>query len=76
LYRYPMELNMPHRTFKKSKPTSSICTLPDLGMEQQHLMADFQRYYGHRLGRDENCKSLHYAYEALSLAISDRLIER
>jgi glycogen phosphorylase len=67
---------MPHRTFKKSKPTSSICTLPDLGMEQQHLMADFQRYYGHRLGRDENCKSLHYAYEALSLAISDRLIER
>jgi starch phosphorylase len=45
-------------------------------MEKQHLMADFQRYYGHRLGRDENCKSLHYAYEALSLAISDRLIER
>jgi glycogen phosphorylase len=67
---------MPHRNFTKSKPTATICTLPDLGMEQQHLMADFQRYYGHRLGRDENCKSLHYAYEALSLAISDRLIER
>ena len=67
---------MPHRNFKKSKPTPTICTLPDLGMEKQHLMADFQRYYGHRLGRDENCKSLHYAYEALSLAISDRLIER
>jgi glycogen phosphorylase len=67
---------MPHRNFKKSKPRSTICSLPDLGMEQQHLMSDFQRYYGHRLGRDENCKSLHYAYEALSLAISDRLIER
>jgi glycogen phosphorylase len=67
---------MPHRNFKKSKPTATICALPDLGMEQQHLMADFQRYYGHRLGRDENCKSLHYAYEALSLAISDRLVER
>ena len=67
---------MPNQIFKKSKPTPTICTLPDLGMEKQHLMADFQRYYGHRLGRDENCKSLHYAYEALSLAISDRLIER
>ncbi|MDA1343151.1 MAG: glycogen/starch/alpha-glucan phosphorylase, partial [Proteobacteria bacterium] len=67
---------MPHRNFKKSKPTATICALPDLGMEQQHLTADFQRYYGHRLGRDENCKSLHYAYEALSLAISDRLVER
>ncbi|MEQ1740398.1 MAG: glycogen/starch/alpha-glucan phosphorylase [Methyloglobulus sp.] len=67
---------MPHRNFKKSKPSSTICTLPDLGMEKRHLMDDFKRYYGHRLGRDENCKSLHYAYEALSLAISDRLIER
>ncbi|MEQ1544934.1 glycogen/starch/alpha-glucan phosphorylase [Methyloglobulus sp.] len=67
---------MPHRNFKKSNPSSTICNLPDLGMEEQHLMADFQRYYGHRLGRDENCKSLHYAYEALSLAISDRLVER
>ncbi|ESS71003.1 glycogen phosphorylase GlgP [Methyloglobulus morosus KoM1] len=67
---------MPHRNFKISRPSTSICTLPELGMEKQHLMADFQRYYGHRLGRDENCKSLHYAYEALSLAISDRLIER
>jgi starch phosphorylase len=67
---------MPHRIFKKSKPEPTICSLPELGMEEQHLAADFKRYYGHRLGRDENCKSLHYAYEALSLAISDRLIER
>jgi glycogen phosphorylase len=67
---------MPHRIFKKSKPSPTICNLPGLGMEQQHLVEDFKRYYGHRLGRDENCKSLHYAYEALSLAISDRLIER
>lgn len=40
------------------------------------MEADFKRYYGHRLGRDENCLSLHYAYEALALAISDRLTER
>ncbi len=67
---------MPHRNFKKSTPRPTICSLPELGMDKQHLIADFKRYYGHRLGRDENCKSLHYAYEALSLAISDRLIER
>ena len=67
---------MPHRNFKKSTPKQTICSIPDLGMESQHMTADFQRYYGHRLGRDENCKSLHYAYEALSMAISDRLIER
>jgi starch phosphorylase len=45
-------------------------------MEKEHLKEDFKRYYGHRLGRDENCQSLHYAYEALALAVSDRLIER
>ncbi len=67
---------MPNRRFKKSQPKSTITTLPDLGMDKKHLEADFKRYYGHRLGRDENCCSLNYAYEALSLAISDRLVER
>ncbi|MBK8815344.1 MAG: glycogen/starch/alpha-glucan phosphorylase [Methylococcaceae bacterium] len=67
---------MPHRNFKKSTPRPTICSLPELGMDEEQLTADFKRYYGHRLGRDENCKSLHYAYEALSLAVSDRLIER
>ena len=67
---------MPHRRFKTSSPKSTITTLPNLGMDKKHMEADFKRYYGHRLGRDENCLSLHYAYEALSLAISDRLTER
>ncbi|MFZ2726007.1 MAG: glycogen/starch/alpha-glucan phosphorylase [Methylococcaceae bacterium] len=67
---------MPHRRFDKSKPKAHITALPDLGMDKEHLEADFQRYYGHRLGRDEYCCSLNYAYEALSLAISDRLTER
>ncbi|MSP27923.1 MAG: glycogen/starch/alpha-glucan phosphorylase [Methylococcales bacterium] len=67
---------MSHRRFKTSSPKSHITTLPDLGMDEKHIEADFKRYYGHRLGRDENCMSLHYAYEALSLAISDRLTER
>lgn len=45
-------------------------------MEKKHFIADFKHYYSHRLGRDQNCRSPHYAYEALSLAISDRLVER
>ena len=67
---------MPNRSFQKSKPKATITVLPELGMDKKEITADFKRYYGHRLGRDENCRSPHYAYEALGLAISDRLIER
>jgi starch phosphorylase len=67
---------MPHRIFRTSKPKSDITQLPKLGLAKKHLIADFKHYYSHRLGRDENCRSVHYAYQALSLAISDRLVER
>ncbi|NOQ76935.1 MAG: glycogen/starch/alpha-glucan family phosphorylase [Methylococcaceae bacterium] len=67
---------MPTRIFEKSKPKANITTLPDLGMDKKDFVSDFKRYYSHRLGRDELCRSPHYAYEALSLAVSDRLIER
>jgi starch phosphorylase len=67
---------MSHRNFKKSRPNPAITRLPKLGMDKGHLVADFKHYYGHRLGRDENCKSPHYAYEALAMVLSDRLIER
>jgi len=45
-------------------------------MRKDDLIDDFKRYYSHHLGRDEKCRSPHYAYAALSLAISDRLVER
>jgi starch phosphorylase len=67
---------MPHRVFHKSNPAADITKLPKLGMDKKHFVADFKHYYSHRLGRDQNCRSPHYAYEALSLAISDRLVER
>ena len=67
---------MPHRIFRISKPKPEITQLPKLGLAKKHLIADFKHYYSHRLGRDENCSSVHYAYQALSLAISDRLVER
>jgi len=66
---------MPHNNFKKSNPCASITTLPDLGLDKKDFIHDFKRYYSHRLGRDEHCRSPHYAYEALSLAVSDRLVE-
>jgi starch phosphorylase len=62
--------------FFKRLPSATVGTLPNLGMTQTHLLHDFKRYYGYRLGRDENCRTLDYAYEALSLAVSDRLMER
>lgn len=68
--------NMPSTIFKKSKPAATITKLPSLGLDKKELVADFKRYYAFRLGRDENCRSPYYAYEALSLVISDRLIER
>lgn len=67
---------MPHRSFAKSTPSPSITKLPELGLKIKDLSSDFKRYYSHRLGRDENCRSPHYAYEALSMAVCDRLIER
>ncbi|QCW84680.1 glycogen/starch/alpha-glucan phosphorylase [Methylotuvimicrobium buryatense] len=67
---------MPSTIFKKSKPAATITKLPSLSLDKDHLITDFKRYYAYRLGRDENCRSPYYAYEALSLVISDRLIER
>ena len=67
---------MPLRRFKKSQPIATITALPALSLDKKGIEGDFKRYYGHRLGRDENCRSLHYGYEALSLAVSDRLTER
>ena len=67
---------MHSKKFTSSKPAANITKLSPLGLESKHLVADFKRYYGHRLGRDENCRSPYYAYEALALSISDRLIER
>lgn len=67
---------MPATIFRKSRPTPTITKLPPLSLEKDNLITDFKRYYAYRLGRDENCRSPYYAYEALSLVVSDRLIER
>ncbi len=67
---------MPEKRFTQSKPKPSITALPKLGMDKEALTFDFKRYYSHTLGRNEQCRSPHYAYEALSLSVRDRLMER
>lgn len=67
---------MLEKTLATSKPKQPTAALPELGMDKQALIADFKKYYRRCLGRDTECSLPHYAYEALSLAVGDRLIER
>ncbi len=40
------------------------------------LLSDLKRHFFHTLGRDKYCSVPHYAYQALALAIRDRLMAR
>jgi glycogen phosphorylase len=62
---------------ESSNPLNETLTeLPPLGMDVFDLVEDFRRYYTYTLGRDRHCRSPHYAYHALVLALRDRLMER
>lgn len=54
----------------------TLTELPPLGMDVLALVEDFRRYYTYTLGRDRNCRSAHYAYNALVMTLRDRLMER
>ncbi|MDX1252342.1 MAG: glycogen/starch/alpha-glucan phosphorylase [Gammaproteobacteria bacterium] len=45
-------------------------------MDAASIMLDLRRYYSRTLGRDRHSRSAHYLYEALVLAVRDRLMER
>ncbi len=59
-----------------SRPTPELFEMPPLGMDAEALALDVRRYFGHFLGRDRHCRSSHYPYQALVLALRDRLMER
>ena len=59
-----------------SEPKAELFELPPIGMGGEDLAVDMRRYYGNFLGRDQNCKSSHYPYQALVMAVRDRLMER
>lgn len=63
----PMRLN---------KLTEELFRRPLPGMDADALVTDICRHFGYSLGRDEYCHSSHYPYQALVLALRDRLMER
>jgi len=67
---------MAHKQVKLSTPNNDLTELPALGMDSSSIAADFRRYFSHTLGRDKNCKSIHYFYTALAYSQRDRLMER
>jgi glycogen phosphorylase len=67
---------MNEQQLKRSLLSEGLTDLPPLGMDVFSLINDFRRYYTHSLGRDRNCRSAHYAYEALVLILRERIMER
>ncbi|BCR06842.1 alpha-1,4 glucan phosphorylase [Desulfuromonas versatilis] len=67
---------MDARRLYKSTPATDLTDLPPLGNDPESLIKDFRRFYSHHLGRDKNCRTAHYLYEALVLTLRERLMER
>jgi starch phosphorylase len=66
----------PLKPLRAGKPAAELSELPPLGMDVDALALDIRRYFGNFLGRDKYCRSSHYPYQALVLALRDRLMER
>ncbi len=65
-----------NQKLQKSKPVSSLFTFNPIKMDRETIREDYRRHFGYTLGRDKYCKIAHYSYEALVLALRDRLVER
>jgi starch phosphorylase len=64
------------KPLRTSKLSPQLFQLSPLGMDGDALALDIRRYYGNFLGRDRHCRSTYYPYQALALALRDRLMER
>ncbi len=64
------------RPISSGSLSEELLNLPPLGMDGEALALDVRRYFGHFLGRDKYCRSSHYPYQALAMAVRDRLMER
>ena len=67
---------MPHRKLTKSHPTAHLTDTSPLGMKPKELARDIAQHFNYTLGRGKSCKSAHYTYTSLALAVRDRLMER
>ena len=57
-------------------PKSLLITERELGMDASSIAADMRRHFNHTLGCDKHSISAHHMYEALVIALRDRLMER
>ncbi len=67
---------MPHRKLTKSQPTARLSETAPPGMKPKELANDIAQHFNYTLGRGKSCKSAHYTYTSLALAVRDRLMER
>jgi starch phosphorylase len=71
-----MSTNKPSTEVLPNSKYKSLPEVPPLGMDVEEITIDFKRYFAHTLGRDDRCLSMHYPYQAMAMALRDRLIER
>lgn len=57
-------------------PQSLLIEENELGMDAGSIAADIQRHFNHTLGCDKHSVSTHHVYQALVIALRDRLMER
>ncbi len=57
-------------------PNDATFDLPPLSLSAEGIAEDFKHYYVYTLGRDRDCHSDYYSYQALAAALRDRLMER
>jgi glycogen phosphorylase len=67
---------MPKRPLIASRPAADLTELPPAGMDAAAISEDYRHHFAHTLGRDHDCVSAHYHYQALAMAIRERLMER
>ena len=67
---------MNDQRFKLHQSCPELSEVPPLGMDAATLAGDLRHYYTCTLGRDRDCRLTHYVYEAVALAVRDRLMER
>lgn len=66
---------MQTRTAIKKPPKANFTETRPLGRDAKNLAADIHYNYNFTLGRDKYCNSSHYIYNAMALAVRDRLME-
>jgi glycogen phosphorylase len=61
---------------QESLPQNLLIDEQQLGMDAESLTNDIRRHFNHTLGCDKHSVSTHHMYEALVIALRDRLMER